>query len=125
MGTTVTLTATATNAGTRFTGWSEDASGTANPLNLVLNTNKVVTANFGVVVPPRLTSLNVSNGVFRFSFTNASGLSFSLFAATNPSVPFSNWTLLSSPLEGPAGVYRVSDTQSASNSQRFFRVRWP
>lgn len=44
-GTTVSLTATP-NSGYLFSGWSGDASGTANPVNVLMTTNRSVTANF-------------------------------------------------------------------------------
>ena len=44
-GSTATLTATA-EPGYAFTAWSGDASGTANPLSLVMDNSKTVTANF-------------------------------------------------------------------------------
>ncbi len=45
--TAVQLTATP-NSGYSFISWSGDASGSANPYNLVMDTNKVVTAVFGI-----------------------------------------------------------------------------
>ncbi len=45
--TPVQLTATA-DPGYSFISWTGDASGAANPLNLVMNTNKTVTAVFGI-----------------------------------------------------------------------------
>jgi len=44
-GSTVTFTVTPAN-GYRFLNWGGDASGSANPLNLPINTNKILTANF-------------------------------------------------------------------------------
>ncbi len=44
-GTYATLTAVPA-AGYRFTGWTEDASGTANPLSLLMNANKILGATF-------------------------------------------------------------------------------
>jgi uncharacterized repeat protein (TIGR02543 family) len=44
-GTTVSITATA-NPGYTFTSWSGDASGSTNPLNVVMTSNKTITANF-------------------------------------------------------------------------------
>ncbi|WP_162053454.1 malectin domain-containing carbohydrate-binding protein [Pontibacter pamirensis] len=44
-GTSVSLTATAAS-GYKFSGWSGDASGTANPLSLTMDSNKSITANF-------------------------------------------------------------------------------
>ncbi len=46
-GETVTLTATP-DPGESFTGWSGDLSGTQNPIDIVMDTSKQVTANFGV-----------------------------------------------------------------------------
>jgi hypothetical protein len=46
-GTPVQLTATA-NPGYSFISWTGDASGSANPYNLVMDTNKMVTAVFGI-----------------------------------------------------------------------------
>jgi uncharacterized repeat protein (TIGR02543 family) len=56
----VTLTATP-DAGWAFDSWSGDASGTANPLNVTMNSDKNVTANFielgsGTVVTSRIAS---------------------------------------------------------------------
>jgi len=51
IGSTITLTATPSD-GQQFLGWSGDASGTQNPLNLLMDTNKTVTAQFSRV--PRI-----------------------------------------------------------------------
>src|SRR5207302_3537360 len=45
IGTTTVLTATPYQ-GQTFLGWSGDATGTANPLTLIMATNKLITANF-------------------------------------------------------------------------------
>lgn len=51
LGASVVLTATA-NAGYTFTGWAGDTTGTTNPLTIVMRSNKNITANFTVIVPP-------------------------------------------------------------------------
>jgi len=51
-GTAVQLTATA-NAGYKFSSWSGDAAGTLNPLTIVLNSNKNITANFVATGGPK------------------------------------------------------------------------
>ena len=56
-GDSVTLSASTTNAGTRFDGWTGDASGTNNPLVVVISSNTTVQANFGELpVPPSITA---------------------------------------------------------------------
>ncbi len=55
-GTSVQLTATP-NTGFNFTSWSGDASGSANPLTVVMNANKNITANFAPVAAPLFSSI--------------------------------------------------------------------
>ncbi|KAA9339021.1 InlB B-repeat-containing protein [Adhaeribacter soli] len=55
-GTNVTLTATGAT-GYRFSGWSGDASGSTNPLTLVMNSNKNITATFTPI--PTVTKFNL------------------------------------------------------------------
>ncbi len=56
-GTSVTLTA-APDANQQFTGWSGDATGSVNPLNIGMNTDKVITANFSPT--PSFTISNIA-----------------------------------------------------------------
>jgi hypothetical protein len=58
-GDSVTLKAI-TNAGTFFFGWTQDAAGTNNPLTVLMNTNKVILANFGVLPTVSISPLNLS-----------------------------------------------------------------
>lgn len=67
-GDSVTLSASTTNAGTRFYGWTQDGSGTNNPIAVLMNTNKIVQANFGArptvsISPLELIVLAGSNAV--------------------------------------------------------------
>ena len=71
-GTVVTLTANA-NPGSSFAGWSGDATGTANPTTLTMNSNKTVTATF--------TTLNIYTLAVNYA-GNGSGS-----VTTNPSGP--------------------------------------
>ena len=48
LGTVVTLTATAAPGGYALNGWSGDASGVANPLNVLVDAPKAIAAHFGV-----------------------------------------------------------------------------
>ena len=68
---TVQLTATA-GAGSQFANWSGDAAGTANPLSVVMNAPKVVTANFAVRNVPVFIDSNVSSLQFTVSGTGCS-----------------------------------------------------
>jgi hypothetical protein len=50
-GDSVTLSASTTNAGTTFFGWTGNASGSNNSIMVIINSNMVVQANFGGVLP--------------------------------------------------------------------------
>lgn len=71
---TVTLTA-APNPGYLFTGWSGDASGMANPLDITMNGNKSITANFSMIPLPVIISQPTGQ-----SITNGTGIVLSVGA---------------------------------------------
>lgn len=83
----VTLTA-APDLGYRFLHWTGDATGTSNPISLLLNKNKVVTANF-VGVPVEGMALSTS------AINLFTGQSFPLMANVSPSIALNQaitWT---------------------------------
>jgi len=57
-GSSVVLTATAA-AGYAFSSWSGDATGTTNPLTVIMNANKNITANFTLLPPVGPTAVNL------------------------------------------------------------------
>ena len=72
-------------------------------------------------IPPRLTGNLPGNGSLQLTFTNVSGLNFSILASTNLNLATTNWTVLGAPTENPVGHYQFSD--STTNPTRFYRVR--
>jgi N-acetylneuraminic acid mutarotase len=64
------------------------------------------------------------NGSFSFTFTNSPGQSFTVMAATNISLPISDWTVLGGVAETSAGQYQFIDS-SVSNPEYFYRIRAP
>jgi hypothetical protein len=71
---------------------------------------------------PRLSGTRLGNGNFQLTFTNVSGLNFSILASTNIATAVTNWTVLGTPIETPAaGQYQFTD--SVTNKARFYRVR--
>jgi 6,7-dimethyl-8-ribityllumazine synthase len=76
--------------------------------------------NFSLNEPVRL-----PGGAFQFSFTNLSGLSFTVLGTTNLALPASNWTVLGATVEGPAGHYQFTDPQATNSTTRYYRVRSP
>lgn len=85
----------------------------------------VIGYNLRFIASPRLTGVTLTNGGFRFGFTNTPGAIFTVLAGTNLSLSLNGWIVLGAPTEGPAGQYQFTDLQSATNKQRFYRVRSP
>jgi len=115
VGDSVTLTATPLGATNQFNGWSGDALSAANPLVLMLNTSKVVTANFSPIALALRITQQGSNVELSWP------------------VAYSNATLLSSPvLTGGAWLTNSSPqtisgsdiivTLQATNSRMFYRL---
>ncbi len=66
--------------------------------------------------------LVVSGTAFQLVFTNTPGLHFKVLATTNPGLALSNWTILGSPLEIPAGQYQFADANVANYTTRFYVI---
>lgn len=87
-----TLVQASASTGYHFTGWSGDASGTANPITVTMNGNKNITANFAAgdpnlgtltvtIVPPEAAAAGVTWG-FNESDFRASGSSVQSWPGT-------------------------------------------
>jgi uncharacterized repeat protein (TIGR02543 family) len=89
---TVQLTATP-SAGYHFTGWSGDASGSANPLSVTMNGNKTITANFAIntyTLSVSATNGSVAKNPDQASYDSASTVQ--LTATPSTGYHFVNWT---------------------------------
>ena len=60
-------------------------------------------------VAPRLTGTKQGSGNLQLNFTNVPGLNFSILASTNLALAATNWPVLGTPAENPAGQYRFTD----------------
>ena len=69
----------------------------------------------------------VKGGKFGFSFTNITGLTYSVLASKDVAAPLTNWIVLGKTVEAPpgSGQYQFNDSNSATNSQLFYRLRQP
>lgn len=70
--------------------------------------------------PPKLTGTRLANGNFDITFTNVTGLGFTVWASTNLLAPGTNWVNLGAPTETAVGQYQFTDT--SANGNRFYRV---
>ena len=66
----------------------------------------------------------IGPATMQFSFTNNPNGSFTVLAATNVSLPLSNWTALGTATNLSNGVYQFIDP-NATNPAIFYRVRSP
>jgi hypothetical protein len=86
-------------------------------------------ANFTTltVTPPQLGSaiLSRAGGSFQFSFTNATGASFSVLATNNVAAPRTNWPVVGQATESPAGSGTYRFTNSSATNMLFYILRQP
>ncbi|PWU18715.1 MAG: hypothetical protein C5B50_08445 [Verrucomicrobia bacterium] len=88
--------------------------------------NQIVKLQLAQINPFSLAGAKkLNNGSFQFGFTNIMGAQFSASAATNISLPLSNWSSLGSVTDSPPGQYQFTDPGAATNSYRFYKVRSP
>jgi hypothetical protein len=77
-------------------------------------------------IPIILTNtVRLSSGACRFSFTNTTGLGFTVLAATNVALPLNNWMVLGSATEISPGQFQFTDLQATNIPRRFYRVSSP
>jgi|GEM_PF-1085760 len=78
------------------------------------------------VTPSTLNGVTMSGGKLAFSFTNATGLSFSILATNNIAAPKATWPVVGTAVENPAGSGNYQFTNTAStNAQLFYLLRQP
>jgi len=102
-----------------FSGWSGDVAGIANPLTILMNSNRVVTANFRQaphLVIRRLVS-QASSTSFVITFTGAVGSNYWIEASSD----LQQWTPLIG-VAAPAGDLQIFDPAAPNFKQRFYRV---
>jgi hypothetical protein len=87
-----------------------------------------VEGGYNAAGPGALKGITVlGNGSANFTFTNFIGMSFTVLACTNVTLPMAQWSNLGNALETPVGSghYQFTDPQAANNVKRFYRVRTP
>jgi hypothetical protein len=118
-GQSVTLSATA-GPGQSFANWSGDAGGSQNPLTVVLNQGKVITANFSGGPILRVNS-QLGEGMnldgFRFSLLSDSGSIYEIRSSTN----LKSWQSMGY-VTNQTGEMQLLDSAGTNSPQKFYRT---
>jgi len=97
-------------------------------------TNEVVAVGptLPITITPSSLKLVASSGspgssAVQFSFTNATGLSFSVLGTNNLTAPTATWPVIGHAVENPSGSgqYQFIDTTPATNGTEFYILRQP
>lgn len=117
LGAGVTLTAVP-QAGAAFQGWTGDASGAQNPLNLSMSQNRVITANFtsGAAVSFGPAGGMTASG-FRFIITSPAQTIWKVLGSAN----LTNWSTLGD-ITNSTGQVEFTDPGAAGAKLRFYQV---
>lgn len=115
-GTTVALTATPA-VGYAFTSWSGDASGSVNPLNVTMNADKVITANFTLIPTYTMTASGLNGTVAKSPnlVSYNSGATVALTATPAIGYTFTSWSGDASGSVNPLNVTMNSDKVITAN----------
>ena len=114
-GTSVQLTATPAE-GYHFTGWSGDASGTDNPLTVVMDDNKNVTANFAInTYTLSISAVNGAVAKVPDQLTYDHGTSVELTATATPGYHFTGWSGDASGTDNPLTVVMDGNKSVTAN----------
>ena len=116
----VTLSATPSSKATIFDGWTGNAAGTNNPIMVVMNTNKIIQANFGVL-PPAGVAIGFYPGL---TISGVAGYSYVIQSSTNLADANLWVTLTNLPLTEPVQIWVDTsvDVKQPFNPLRFYRV---
>jgi len=115
----VTLTATP-DAGQTFLSWSGDASGTQNPLSVLMNQSKVITANFTGHPTLRVSQSGLEGLTadgFRFTLLSEPQLIWQILGSSN----FNTWQYLGT-VTNVEGQVQFTDPGAVSLPRRFYRA---
>jgi hypothetical protein len=117
-GTPVTITATA-DPGQSFINWSGDATGTQNPLQIVMNQSKVIYANFShqASLSTRAPYEGLKREGFVMTLTGDFGGHYEIDSSSN----LLNWTSLTN-VTNSYGTVQILDPGATNVSRQFYRA---
>jgi Protein of unknown function (DUF1533) len=128
-GTTTKAAASGTSKFTNLTAFGNTAVSGATITFTSSGLNSVTSSAFNIPAPIKPTLGGVmltASGKLTFSFTNATGLSFSVLATNDLTAPIATWPVVGPVVESPAGSGSYQYTNSSTtNAQSFYILRQP
>ncbi len=87
----------------------------------------VTSSTFNIPAPlhSKLKGITVNGTGVGFSFTNFTGLSYTVLGSSDITAPLSTWQVIGAPVEGPAGTYIFTNSTAATNGVEFYYLRQP
>ncbi len=94
-----------------------------------MSTTNVPSVILPLTITPASTRIvgSGASALVQFAFTNTPGLTFSILATNNLTVPKTNWPVIGTAVESPSGSghYQFNDPHPATNSTQFYILRQP
>jgi hypothetical protein len=126
-----TLTATTTNGVVTFAGLTAFSPNAVTGATISLTSGSLTATSSPFNIPKPINSVlggsKVTGGKLAFSFTNITGLSYSVLATNLLTAPVATWPVVGAVVESPAGsgMYGYTNSAPATNSQLFYILRQP
>ena len=126
-----TATKAAVSGSAAFTGLTASSAAAVTAATITFTSTGlagVTSSGFNIPAPikSKLSGAQLVGGKLAFSFTNATGLSFSIRATNNVAAP-QPWPVIGTAVENPAGSgqYQATDPNPATNSSLFYILSQP
>jgi len=121
------LAITSTTNGVVNFAFTQNTGSSNRTANITLLGQTIAITQAAPVTPPALIGATIlGNGSFQFAFSNLNaGASFSVWSATNLSLPPTNWTWVGTPANIAPGLFQFTTLVATNDPQRFYRVSAP
>jgi len=132
LGSTNVAAITGTNIYVGLKAFSTNSTGTGTVVTIVFSSGSLApaTSSSFVIPKPVVSKLNQTKlvgGNLVFSFTNATGLSFSVLATNDVTAPLATWPVIGQAVENPTGSgnYQFTNSAPATNAELFELISQP
>ncbi|HTB83547.1 MAG TPA: DUF1533 domain-containing protein [Candidatus Sulfotelmatobacter sp.] len=123
---------TGTNIYAGLNAFSTNSTGTGTVVTIVFSSGSLAPATSSSFIIPKpvvskLKQTKLVGGNLMFSFTNATGLSFSVLATNDVTAPAATWPVIGQAVESPAGSgnYQFTNSAPATNAQLYELISQP